>query len=83
VGACPNCWRAWLYARPRTELGYCWHGKIAWRLKPDAELAVVAGVTRDEHRTMLEYVNEMESAARFVTNSGRIKLASFDRPHEQ
>src|SRR5450759_5456865 len=61
ISACRTCWRAWLNARPRTTLGYCWHGKIAWRVKSDAELTVAAGVTRQEHRAMLEYVNEMES----------------------
>ena len=37
------------------------HGKVAWRLKSGAELAVAVGVTREEQRAMLEYVNEMES----------------------
>ena len=60
--ACPNCWRAWLNTKPRTMLGYCWHGKVAWRVKSGA-LAVVDGVTREEHRAMLEYANEMESVA--------------------
>jgi hypothetical protein len=46
------------------QLGYCWHGKIAWRVKSGAELAVAAEITREEHRAMLEYVNEMESVVR-------------------
>jgi hypothetical protein len=58
--ACANCWRAWLNSRPRSALGYCWHGKVAWRVKSGA-LAIAEGVTRDEHRAMLEYANDMES----------------------
>jgi hypothetical protein len=60
AAACQNCWRAWLTG-PRNSIGYCWHRKIAWRAKSGAEFAVVVGVTREEHRAMLEYVNEMES----------------------
>jgi hypothetical protein len=36
-------------ARPRNAIGYCWHGKAAWRVKSGA-LVVEAGVTREEHR---------------------------------
>ena len=61
-GACPNCWRVWL-AGPRSAIGYCWHGRVAWRVKIGAELAVAAGVTREEHRAMLEYMNEIELLA--------------------
>jgi hypothetical protein len=43
-------------------VGYCWHGKVALRVKSGA-LAIVDGVTREEHRAMLEYANEMESVA--------------------
>jgi hypothetical protein len=39
--ACPNCWRAWL-AGARNSIGYCWHGKIAWRVKSGA-LSIVPG----------------------------------------
>jgi hypothetical protein len=46
------------------QLDNCWHGKIAWRVKSGAELAVAAEITREEHRAMLEYVNEMESVMR-------------------
>jgi hypothetical protein len=58
--ACPNCWRAWLTGA-RDSIGYCWHGKIVWRVKSDA-LVVLPGVTREEHRAMLEYESEMEAA---------------------
>ena len=59
VGACPNCWRAWLVGS-RNSIGYCWHGKVAWRVKSGA-LSVVPGVTREEHRAMVEYMSEMEA----------------------
>jgi hypothetical protein len=59
TGACPNCWRAWL-AGSRNSIGLCWHGKVAWRVKSGA-LSVVPGVTREEHRAMIQYVNEMEA----------------------
>jgi hypothetical protein len=58
--ACLSCWRTWLNARPRAELGYCWHGKVAWRVKAGDELAIAEGVTREEHLAMLEYLNEIE-----------------------
>jgi hypothetical protein len=58
AGACSNCWRAWLVG-PRDAIGYCWHGKVAWRVKSGGELAVAADVTRDQRRAMLEYVSEM------------------------
>ena len=60
--ACPNCWRAWLVG-PRESIGYCWHGKVAWRVKSGA-LSVVPGVMREEHRAMMEYVDEMEAIMR-------------------
>jgi hypothetical protein len=62
AGTCPNCWRAWL-AGPRDSIGYCWHGKVAWRVKSGA-LVVLPGVTREEHRAMLEYIDEMEAIIR-------------------
>ena len=69
AGACPNCWRAWL-AGTRSSIGYCWHGKVAWRVKSGA-LTVVPGVTREEHRAMLEYVDEMEAIMRPATSRSR------------
>jgi hypothetical protein len=33
-------------------------------MKSGADLAVAAGVTREEHRAMLEYMNDMESVTR-------------------
>ena len=57
--ACPNCWCVWLVG-PRDSIGYCWHGKVAWRPKQSG-LVVTAEVTREEHRAMLEYVREMEA----------------------
>jgi hypothetical protein len=36
------------------------HGKVAWRMKSGA-LVVAPGVTREEHRAMLEYISDMES----------------------
>jgi hypothetical protein len=60
--ACPNCWRAWLVG-PRSAIGYCWHGKVAWRVKSGA-LAVAVEVTRDEYRAMLQYVSELEAVMR-------------------
>jgi hypothetical protein len=62
AGVCPNCWRVWL-AGSKSSIGYCWHGKIAWRSKSGA-LAVAPGVTRDEHRAMLKYATEIESVTR-------------------
>ena len=62
---------------PRAALGYCCHGKVAWRVK-GAELAVAAGVTREEHRAMLEYVNDMESVTR-PTKSRDAYAASAER----
>jgi hypothetical protein len=62
AGACPNCWKAWLIG-PRSAIGYCWHGKVAWRVKSSV-LSVVPEVTREEHRVMLEYVSEMEDVMR-------------------
>lgn len=64
TGACPNCWAAWVNARPRPGLGYCWHGKIAWRLTTRLEMVSMADVTRDEHRAMMEYQIEMDSLQR-------------------
>ena len=78
TSSCPNCWRAGLNTRPRTALGYCWHGKIAWRLKSGADLAVAPEVTREEHRAMLEYVNDMESVTR-PTKSRDACAASAER----
>jgi hypothetical protein len=66
-GACPNCWRAWL-AGPQSGIGYCWHGKIAWRVK-SGSLAVAEGVTREEHRAMLEYENEIEAVMHSAASS--------------
>ena len=62
AGACPNCWRVWLVG-PRSSIGYCWHRQTAWRVKSGA-LSVLAGVTREEHRAMMEYVDEMEAIMR-------------------
>jgi hypothetical protein len=77
AGACPNCWRAWLVG-PRSAIGYCWHSKVAWRVKLGGELAVEAGVTREEYRAMLEYVNDMEAVMR-PTKSRDACAASAER----
>jgi hypothetical protein len=69
--ACPNCWRAWLVG-PRSAIGYCWHGKMAWRVKAGGVLAVEAGVTREEYRAMLEYVNEMQLVAEHCHRVGDV-----------
>jgi hypothetical protein len=76
AGACPNCWRAWL-VRPRDAIGYCWHGKVAWRVKSGA-LAVAPEVTRDEYHAMAEYITEMESVMR-PTKSRAACAASAER----
>jgi hypothetical protein len=45
VAICLNCWRAWLVGS-RDSIGYCWHGKIAWRVKSGA-LRYPRGAPRD------------------------------------
>ena len=61
--ACANCWSAWFNARPRAALGYCWHGKVAWRVKASGEFVSSAGVTREEHLAMVEYLAELASVS--------------------
>jgi hypothetical protein len=73
--ACPNCWRAW-FTGPRNAIGYCWHGKVAWGVK-SGPLAVVPGVTREEHRAMLEYLNEMESLVPVSRSSSDVAQGSL------
>lgn len=55
-GACINCWRVWL-TRPRNVLGYCWHGKVAWRIRPSGEFITASGINRDRHRAFVRALN--------------------------
>jgi hypothetical protein len=82
--SCPNCWRAW-FVGPRGAIGYCWHGKVAWRLKAGGELAIAPEVTRPEYRAMIEYTNDIDliwecdalrlAVAPIITYKGRIRLS--------
>jgi hypothetical protein len=50
--ATDNCWRVWL-TRPRNALGYCWHGKVAWRTRPSGEFITASEVDRAKHLAMV------------------------------
>jgi hypothetical protein len=58
--AWPTCWRAWLNSRPRKALGYCWHGSIAWRVRPNGEFIAAAGVDRVKHLTIVRELEKRE-----------------------
>jgi hypothetical protein len=51
-------------------IGYCWHGKVAWRVKSSGELAVAPEITRDEYHAMVEYTNEMELLGAQLSREG-------------
>jgi hypothetical protein len=51
--SCDTCWRSWLNSRPRPDIGYCWHGRVAWRIRPSGEFLAVDGITREKHLAMV------------------------------
>lgn len=73
TGACDTCWRAWLHGRPRKALGYCWHGYIAWRVRPTGGLVTVSGVDRDEHLAMIQALRAREPQG-FFANPTRLDI---------
>jgi hypothetical protein len=60
--ACSTCWRAWLNSRPRKSLGYCWHGKVAWRVRPSGEFITAADVDRAKHLGMVRALQKRETS---------------------
>jgi hypothetical protein len=58
--ACDTCWRSWLNSRPRPDIGYCWHGQIAWRIRPSGEFIAAAGVTREKHRALVRELHRSD-----------------------
>jgi len=58
--ACATCWRAWLNTRLRASLGYCWHGYIAWRVRPSGEFITAEGVDRAKHLAMVRALQKRE-----------------------
>ena len=61
--ACETCWRVWLNSRPRESLGYCWHGRVAWRVRPNGEFITTAGVDRIKHRAIVRALQRREHQA--------------------
>jgi hypothetical protein len=59
AGACPNCWRVWL-AGPRNTLGYCWHGRVAWRVRPSGEFIAAPGTDKTKHLAMVRALQKRE-----------------------
>ncbi len=57
--ACPNCWHVWL-ARPRNAVGYCWHGRVAWRVRPGGEFITADGVDRVKHMAFVRALQKRE-----------------------
>ena len=55
---CLTCWRVWL-ASPRNALGYCWHGKIAWRVRPSGEFITAQDVDRSKHLAMIRALQKV------------------------
>jgi hypothetical protein len=43
----------WINSRPRKTMGYCWHGSVAWRVRPSGEFITASGVDRDKHLAMV------------------------------
>jgi len=47
---CDFCWRTW---HTRGELadaiGYCWHRRTAWRVKPSGEVITVTATVDEVH----------------------------------
>jgi hypothetical protein len=58
--ACPTCWRTWLNSRPRKSLGYCWHGAIAWRVRPSGEFITAPNTDKDRHLAMIRALDKRE-----------------------
>jgi hypothetical protein len=58
--ACETCWRAWFNSRPRKALGYCWHGGVAWRVRPNGEFITATGVDRAKHLAMVRALHKRE-----------------------
>jgi hypothetical protein len=57
--ACPTCWRVWL-AGPRNTVGYCWHGSVAWRIRPGGEFITKSGVDRVKHLAIVRALQKRE-----------------------
>lgn len=58
--ACSTCWRVWLNSRPRNTHGYCWHGCVAWRVRPSGELVTLACVDRETHLGIVRALQKRE-----------------------
>jgi len=50
--ACRGCWLSWATSIAPLRVGFCWHGKVAWRRKPRGQL-VTFECSRDEYRELL------------------------------
>lgn len=68
-GACDTCWRVWLNARPRQSLGYCWHGYIAWRVRPSGEFITAPGTDRNKHLAMVRVFAKREPQGLYATQA--------------
>jgi len=57
--ACPNCWRVWLTG-PQSSVGYCWHGRVAWRVRPSGEFITAPGVDKNKHLAIVRALQKRE-----------------------
>jgi hypothetical protein len=49
--ACRACWVIWCASPTAPSIGFCWHTRTAWRIRPSGELETVAA-SRDEVAAM-------------------------------
>jgi hypothetical protein len=59
---CHDCWRAWDAARPRLEVGFCRHVRVAWRVTARGRLVRMA-MDFTEYRAALAAVEPRRQTA--------------------